>query len=128
MAYLADYAAELAILKNRQYVLERFVQVAAGEYAELVRQAGAEDKLRDHVYRTLRGNVYQWPMRLNEVNRLVRQWVNENYQDTAYPRILKVIEAMSSDDIKRFVKNLVAEDALVGARLLAAIEGKNKQS
>jgi hypothetical protein len=67
-------------------------------------------------------------MRLNEVNRLVRQWITENYKATAYPQILKVIEAISPNDIKRFVKHLAAEDALVGARLLAAIKEKNKQN
>lgn len=128
MAYLTDHVAELTALQDRQYVLDRFVQVAAGEYAELVRQAGGATQLRDYIYHVLQGNVYEWPMRFNEVNRLVRCWVNEHYQTTAYPRILKVIEAMSPDDIKRFVKDLVAGDALVGARLLAAIEGKDKQS
>lgn len=128
VAYLTDHAAELAILQDHRYVLDRFVQVAAGDYADLVRQAGAADKLQDHIYRALQGNVYQWPMRLNEVNRLVRQWITENYKATAYPQILKVIEAISPNDIKRFVKHLAAEDALVGARLLAAIKEKNKQN
>ena len=66
-------------------------------------------------------------MRLNEINKLVREWVTENYKATVYPQILEVIESISPDDIKKFVKHLVAEDARVGARLLTSINEKKKQ-
>lgn len=126
VTYLTDHAVELSHLQDQAYVLNRFVQVAAGDYADLVRQAGAVEIVRDYIYEALQGHVYQWPMRLNEVNRLMRQWVNENYRATAYPRVLKAIEAISPDDMKRFVKDLAAEDALVGARLLTAIKKKRE--
>jgi hypothetical protein len=125
--YLKNHETELNVLQDQQHVLNRFVQVAAGDYANLVRQAGAAETLQDYVYRALHGNVYQWPVRLNEVNRLVRQWVTENYKATVYPQILKLIEAISPDDVKRFIKDLLAKDALIGARLLSIIEGKNRQ-
>lgn len=72
----------------------------------------------------MHGDVHQWAMRLNEVQRLVRQWVTENYKATVYSQIVRVIEAISPDDIKQLVKHVVAEDALVGARLFAAIKGR----
>ncbi|MGI9862647.1 hypothetical protein SDD30_14810 [Moorella naiadis] len=126
--YLDDYASEFTVLHDRQGILDRFVQVAAGDYIDLVYQVGASDKLQNYVYSVLGGKVYQWPMRLNEINQVVRRWVTENYKVTAYPQILKAIETISPDDIKQFVMDLVAEDALVGARFLSAIKGKIKQS
>jgi len=126
IAYITDHAAELTALQDHQRVLDRFVKVAAGEYSELVRQAGEATALQDHVYSALRGNVYHWPMRLGEVSQLVRKWVNEHYKTRACPQVLKVIDSIPSNDLKRLVKDLVAEDALVGARLMATIEGKNR--
>ncbi|MEW6228830.1 MAG: hypothetical protein AB1700_12220, partial [Bacillota bacterium] len=127
VAYLSDHAAELTVLRDSQYVLGRFVEAAAGEYAQLVRQACAAEALRDFVYHALRGDVQQWPLRSSEVQRAVRQWVVQNYRDTVYPRIVTAVEVMSADDVKRLVKNMVAEDALFGARLLAAMERNSER-
>lgn len=121
LAYLKAHAADLAILREYRQVLERFVQVAAGDYADLVRRAGAI-RLQDHLYRTLHGNVYQWPSRLSEIQRAVRHWVDEIYVAAVYPQVVKAIESVSPDGIKRLIKRLAAEDALVGARLLAALK------
>ncbi|HHY36028.1 MAG TPA: hypothetical protein GX510_10465 [Firmicutes bacterium] len=127
IAYLRDHAQEFAILKNVELVQDKFIQAAAGDYAEIVRQSGGAEVLRDRIYRTMHGNVYDWPARLNEVNRVVRQWVMDNYRAMTYPRILQIIDKMSPEETKRFLRNLVAEDALVGARLLAAVEWEDKQ-
>jgi hypothetical protein len=123
--YLSDHSSELAILQDRQYVLNRFVKVAAGDYADLVKQSDHADTVRDYVYRALHGNVYQWPLRLSEVNGKVRQWVHANYRSSAYPRLIEVIDKMSPNDMKGFIKELVSKDALVGIRLLAAIQDKS---
>lgn len=126
MGYLTEHAAELAHLQNHQYVLDRFIQAAAGDYADLVRQAGMAGELQAYIRGSLNGNVYRWPMRLSEIHRLVRQWVTENYQATAYPQVLKAIESISPEEMKRFIKQLAAEDALVGARLLATLKKETR--
>ncbi|MGB9791714.1 MAG: hypothetical protein ACPLTR_03955 [Thermacetogeniaceae bacterium] len=127
IAYLDKHAAELSALRDARKVLDCFVRVAAGEYAELVLQTGSPDRLRDYIYRSLSCKVIQWPHRLSEINRLVRQWVKKNYHADIYPQIVKVVEDLAPEEIKRFIKDLLAEDALVGARLLAAILQKKKQ-
>ena len=55
----------------------------------------------------------------------VRQWVHANYRSSAYPRLIEVIDKMSPNDMKGFIKELVSKDALVGIRLLAAIQDKS---
>lgn len=121
MDYLNKNAAELARLQNQQYVLDRFVQAAAGDYADLVLQTGMAEQLQVYIRKNLNGSVYGWPMRLSEIQKLVRQWVTANYQVTAYPQVLKAIDAISPDEMKQFIKQLAADDALVGARLLAIL-------
>ncbi len=128
IAYLTNHKTNLNVLQDQKYILAKFVQTTAGEYADLVRQAGAAEELREHIYNTMRTKVYQWPMRLSEVVGRVRQWITENYKATAYPQVVKAIEAIPPDDIKRVVKDLAAEDAIVGARLLAAIQGESGKS
>jgi len=128
IAYLANHATELTVLQDHKHILDRFVQTTAGEYADLVQQAGAAEKLREHIYSTMRGKVYEWPMQLSEVVGRVRQWITKNYKATAYPQVVKAIEAIPPGDIKRVLKDLAAEDAIVGARLLAAIKGESGKS
>lgn len=125
--YLEKHVKELSVLLNNEYVLNKFIEVAAGDYADIVRKTDQAEKLQEYIYQALNVSVHQWPMRLNEINKLVREWVTENYKATVYPQILEVIESISPDDIKKFVKHLVAEDARVGARLLTSINEKKKQ-
>ena len=123
--YLLHHSSELAVLQDSQYVLDRFIAVAAGDYADLVRQSGSAGVVRDYVHRALRGNAYQWPLRLSEVNQKVRQWVYDNYRSSAYPRLIKVIDEMSPSNMKSLIKELVSKDALVGIRLMTAIQDKS---
>ncbi|MGB4516297.1 MAG: hypothetical protein WBI65_01590 [Dethiobacteria bacterium] len=124
IAHLSEHSSEFAVLQDRQYVLNRFIEVAAGDYADLVKQSDNAGIVRDYVYKALHGNVHEWPHRLSEVNQKTRQWVHDNYRSSAYPRLIKVIDKMSPSDMKGFIKELVSKDALVGVRLLAAIQDK----
>ncbi|QUL97787.1 MAG: hypothetical protein IMF26_06655 [Candidatus Fermentithermobacillus carboniphilus] len=127
LQFLTEHAEELKVLHDKRYVLNKFIDVAAGEYAELVRQSDAQEGVLNYVYDSMGGNVQQWPIRLNEVAQAIRKWVTQNYQATVYPRVLKALEGMSAEDIKRFVEELVSKDALVGARLLAVLEIAKKR-
>jgi len=127
LVFLTKHAEELRVLHDRGYVLNKFIDVAAGEYAELVRQSDAQEGILNYVYDSMGGNVQQWPFRLHEVAQAIRKWVSQNYQATVYPRVLKAVEGMSAEDIKRFVKELVSTDALVGARLLTVLEIAKKR-
>ncbi|HHW17414.1 MAG TPA: hypothetical protein GXX30_00715 [Firmicutes bacterium] len=127
LQFLTEHAEELKVLHDKRYVLNKFIDVAAGEYAELVRQSDAQEDVLNYVYDSMGGNVQQWPIRLNEVVQTIRNWVTQNYQATIYPRVLKVLESMSAEDVKYFVKELVSKEALLGARLLAVLEiAKNR--
>lgn len=121
LGYLDEQATQLAILCNDGYVRERFVEVAAGDYADLVRAAGMVNEVHAYVRRVLKSGVYYWPMRVSEIQRLVRQYVNEKYRESAYFQVLQAIDSITPDDMKRFIRELAAEDAFIGARLLAVI-------
>lgn len=123
--YLNNNRAELEVLKDSQYILQKLIQVAAGDYADLVYQAEAGLEIQSFVYKQMDGNVFSWPMRMNEINRLVRGWIHDNYKETAYRKVAKMIDLLSPDEIKQILKSIVAEDALMGVRLLAAIKGKD---
>ncbi|NLJ56152.1 MAG: hypothetical protein GX334_03760 [Firmicutes bacterium] len=122
IAYLRNHSSELSVLKDREHILGRFIEVTAGDYAGLIKQSNSMDIVRDYVYKAVGGKVYEWPRRLSEVTEKVRQWVHDNYHSSTYPKLIKMIENMSSNDMKGFIKDLVSKDALVGVRLLAAIQ------
>lgn len=123
LAYLAAHGAELNAFRDQENVTAKFLQTVAGDYSDLVREAGMVDRLLDHIYRVFQGDVYQWPLRLNEIQRAARQWFTSNYKTTAYPQVVKAIEGLSAEEIKRFVREWAAEEPIIGARLLAAIKG-----
>ena len=83
IAHLSEHSSEFAVLQDRQYVLNRFIEVAAGDYADLVKQSDNAGIVRDYVYKALHGNVHEWPHRLSEVNQKTRQWVHDNYRSSA---------------------------------------------
>lgn len=122
LAYLDGHGSYLATLQDESFVLSQFMLVAAGDYSDLVGHDGNPRVLRDFVYQSMAGKVYTWPARLNEVQSFVRKWVNENYRVTAYPRVLKAIQAIPASSLKGFIERLAAEDARVGARLLAMVQ------
>ena len=122
ISHLLDYSTKFGVLLDREHVLDRFTEISAGDYANLVRQSGKMDDVRDYIYNAFNGNVYQWPLQLGQINQRVRQWVNDNYQSSAYPKLVEVIEKMSPTDIKDFIRDLVAKDALIGIRLLTAMQ------
>ena len=93
-------ADELKVLMINKYILDKFIEVAAGDYEDIVHKTGQAEKLQEYIYQVFNVNVYQWPIRLNEINRLVREWVADNYKDTIYPQIQEVIDSISPDDIK----------------------------
>ncbi|HOV80676.1 MAG TPA: hypothetical protein PK728_11345 [Bacillota bacterium] len=122
--YVETNKDEIAVLNNDSFVKTQFIKVAAGDYAGLVEQTGMVADLQDFIYQSLKGNVYNWPLRLGEINRLVRDWVGKHYKKTAYQKVVKIIDDFPAADIKEFVKQL-AEDAVVGARLLQHV-GREK--
>lgn len=122
ISFLADHQQELAVLKDDGYVLERFVDEAAGDYAQLVRETGKTYEVRDYVFEQLGDDVYRWMIRANQVNNAIQSWLRDNYGTKVYPRIAGAIDYMPAEEVKDFLKKLVAEDVLLGARLLEAIE------
>lgn len=122
LSYLIDKKEELAVLKNDQFVKNRFILAVAGEYADLVYQTGESDKLQVYISKNMEVPVPLWPMKISEIKRLVHNWVTRNYKEIVYPRVAEVLRAAPAEKIKSVVHDLVAEDALVGARLIAALK------
>jgi len=123
--YLNSHQDKISVLNDNSFVQAHFIKVAAGDYADIVEQAGMIDKLQEFIYQSMKGNVHNWPIRLAEVNCLVRDWVGKNYKETAYHQVIKAIDDFSTEDIKEFIKHL-AEDAVVGAKLLQHLNIKSK--
>ncbi|HKM39823.1 MAG TPA: hypothetical protein VJ036_06095 [bacterium] len=122
--HLANHTSELEILSDRKQVLHRYIKAVAGDYVSLIEQTNSEEVVKDYVYEKMQGNVYGWPRRFNRVTATVKQWIHANYRSSTYPRLINVIESMEPNDMKTFIKELVSRDALVGVRLLAAIQDK----
>jgi hypothetical protein len=123
LAFLENKCGNMSVLKDERFVLRRFVEVAAGEYAALVDEVMAR-KLQDYVYQKMGGKVYLWLMQQNRLTSLVRDWINANYREVFYHRVEKVLENISPEKLKEVVRKLTAEDSLIGMRLLAAFNKK----
>lgn len=122
LSHLNKCRNELSILNDPERVVSKFVQVAAGDHARIVLEIGDIEDLQEYICQSLTDKVSQWPMRLHEVQKCVRNWVKKRYNRNAYPEVVKAIELLSAGEIKRIVKSLASEDVLIGARILSAVE------
>ena len=113
----------MSVIKDERFVLKRFVEVAAGEYAALVDEDMAR-KLQDYVYQKMGGKVYLWLAQQNRLTSMVRNWINDNYREVFYHRVEKVLENIAPEKLKEIVYKLTAEDSLIGIRFLAAFNKK----
>ena len=117
-------ARDLACLHCPEHILDRFIQAAAGEYADLVRQMGAGKDLHQHVRESLQDTVYRWPARLPRIQQLARDWLKASYREKAYPHVLKAIDNVAAAEMRHLLVELAADDPLVGARLLAVVKSR----
>jgi hypothetical protein len=123
--YLESRPEELVVLGDPEECLHRFVRVVGGDYAKLVYEAQGSSSLHEYVASNMEGTVSSWVLRLHEVNRVARRWVTENYHATAYPTIVRKVDSLPAEDTRSLLKEL-ASDAIVGSRLLAAMEDQHK--
>jgi len=121
--YLTEHTSEFALLQDDEYIIEKFLQVTAGEYADLVYRADIVGDLLAYIRDSFDGSVSQWPGRLSEIQRIARKGIGENYKK-AYQEVRKVLDSISPDDAKQIIEEMAADDALVGARLLAILRRK----
>jgi hypothetical protein len=114
--FLEEHADELKTLRQLSFINEKFVSFIAKDYKELL-QEGDEEDLKQFLFEHLGEDVFNWHERLNEVNGLVKQWLDDFYQRKALPRVLKKIDSMPEARVKNLLKSL-AKNPMVGNLLL----------
>ncbi|NYE57523.1 hypothetical protein [Carboxydothermus ferrireducens] len=124
LSFLQERGTELEVVHDERYVLQKFLEAAAREYASLVQEEEMARKLQDYIYQKMGGEVRRWVIEQGRVLGLAREWINGNYRQVFYPRVEEVLATLPPQALKEFVSELAREDSLIGMRLLAAFERK----
>jgi hypothetical protein len=103
---LQNQGNDFGLLKEDEIVNQRFLAAVAGENRGLIQEKSDVDDLKNYLYQRLGGNVYDWPVRLNEVRNAVREWSDRFYQKKTYPAVLKRIEELPEAQAKNLLKRL----------------------
>lgn len=121
--FLEDKRDNLKVLNDKPFVLKKFVDIAAGEYASLVEDNMAT-ALQDYVYNEMGSRIDLWVMQQNRVTNLVRKWINDNYRNIFYRQVERILNAVSPNKLKEVIRELTANDSLIGMKLLTAFSKK----
>lgn len=121
VGFLKSREESLQVLQDRDSLLDRFAEAAAGEYKDLlVGNRELIEELHKYLAARMGNNVSQWIIQHAQINKLVREWINENYRRVFQPRVEEVINRLSQEELKRFIKEKAVEDSLLGMRILLA--------
>ncbi|MDN5363002.1 MAG: hypothetical protein PWQ91_63 [Eubacteriales bacterium] len=124
LSFLKEKSSEMKVVHDERYVLQKFLEAAAREYASLVQEEEMARKLQDYIYQKMGGEVRRWVIEQGRVLGLAQEWINGNYRQVFYPRVEEVLATLPPQALKEFVGELAREDSLIGMRLLAAFERK----
>ncbi|HCU21449.1 MAG TPA: hypothetical protein DF698_00885, partial [Candidatus Atribacteria bacterium] len=102
---------------QEDFANDKFVSFMVKDYKELIQVVDDVEDLKQFLFVNLGEDVFNWHERLNEVNNLIKRWVNEFYQRKAFRKVLSKIDNMPETQVKNMLKEL-AKNPLVGNLLL----------
>lgn len=112
-----DYVTKLSYLTNLNNQVARdkaFAEAFLGEYAVLFDDVNSVKKyLKSHVSE----HPYYW-LESKEVDRKVKEIAQAKYTESGYGKAKKIIDDMSADQVKAYLKQLIEDNILVGIEIM----------
>ena len=91
-----------------------FAEAFLGEYAVLFDDVNSVKKyLKSHVSE----HPYYW-LESKEVDRKVKEIAQAKYTESGYGKAKKIIDDMSADQVKAYLKQLIEDNILVGIEIM----------
>lgn len=79
------------------------------------------NEVKDYLFRSIGSNVYDWVDLHDKVDEKLHVMADAKYAEAGYDRAIEKIDSMDAEAVKRYLKELVRQDVIVGMKI---IEGK----
>ena len=105
----------ISLLNDIDRCNEIFKSYVSGEYDLLIPDA---EEIKNLLCKHLDNNVYEWTVRKNTIDDVVRETATEKYNATYYNEVFIKIDNMPSEQAKSYLKDLIKKEPLVGIKIL----------
>lgn len=105
----------IGLLNDIDRCNEIFKSYVSGEYDLLVPDV---KEIKNLLYERLDNNVYEWIIRKNTIDDIVRETATEKYNATYYNEVFIKIDNMPPEQAKSYLKDLIKNEPLVGIKIL----------
>ena len=92
-----------------------FKDYVSGEYYLLMPDV---EEIKNLLSKRLDNNVYDWTLRKDTIDDIVRETATEKYNAIYYNEVFIKIDNMPSEQAKNYLKNLIKNEPLVGIKIL----------
>lgn len=91
-----------------------------GDYAVLY---DSVDEIKDYLFSHMAEDPYHWAENSQELNNRVKQYSKNIYANRGYNIVKEIVDEMSAEKVKEYLKQLIQENVLVGVEIM---KDKNK--
>ena len=94
---------------------EIFKGYVSGEYDLLLSDV---EEIKNLLFKRLGSNVYEWFVRKNSIDAIVKETATEKYNTTYYNEVFNKIDKLPPERAKSYLKDLIKNEPLVGIKIL----------
>ena len=91
-----------------------FRKMILGDYSVLFDDI---EEIKNYLKTHVAENPYYW-LGNSEVNRLIKTLANTNYMKSGYDRAKQVVDSMSSEQAKEYLKKMIADNIVIGVEIM----------
>ncbi|MBU0568848.1 hypothetical protein KKC52_12505, partial [bacterium] len=92
-----------------------FKSYVCGEYDLLVSDV---EEIKDLLLEQLGNNVYDWFIRKDSIDKIIKEIATERYNTTYYNEVFNKIDKLPPEQAKKYLKDLIKNEPLVGIKIM----------
>lgn len=118
MDIIEQNRAAFAVLHNKKQVDDFFIRKVAGDYAYLVQTESGMEIIKQKVKKQFGGEIFNWWAKKDNITKYIQNHLAEQYKANEYKKVLRKIDELSAEEAKKYLKDLIRQEPLVGIKIL----------
>jgi len=76
------------------------------------------EEIKDLLLEQLGNNVYDWFIRKDSIDKIIKEIATERYNTTYYNEVFNKIDKLPPEQAKKYLKDLIKNEPLVGIKIM----------
>ena len=102
-------------IKDKNYCNKVFMEFISGEYEMLIKDI---DEVRELLISEIGALIYEWYFHKQKIDTVIKKLAEEKYKKDFIHDVLKKIDKLSPEETKRYLKDLIKNETLVGIKIM----------